>query len=246
MLRSRSQIRDALLLAMASVLAVDSFGPLSGGGGGGGRLGTARGLLGHLDPSENQVTAATASLDEKKRILPACGLRAEAASYSSCRKRAYRRACRTAKETGKALYRGRWYSARQMGVQYSPKQVQSVPVRLSATFRGTLGQAGRAGRLKILSWNSGAGNAGCLDEIDAYGVSENIDIICIQETRLQSESEWSTAFILAKRKHLGVSVAYWSWCRRDSPKRISCALRLLCGGIFSMSESRCETTALTF
>ena len=99
MLRSRSQIRDALLLAMASVLAVDSFGPLSGGGGGGGgRLGTARGLLGHLDPSENQVTAATASLDEKKRVLPACGLRAEAASYSSCRKRAYRRACRRAKE----------------------------------------------------------------------------------------------------------------------------------------------------
>ena len=80
-----------------------------------------------------------------------------------------------------------------MGVQYSPKQVPSVPFRLSATFRGTLGQAGRAGRLKILSWNSGAGNAGCLDEIDAYGVSENIDIICIQETRLQSESEWSTA-----------------------------------------------------
>ena len=191
MLRSRSQIRDALLLAMASAHAVDSFGPLSGGGGGG-RLGAARGLLGNLDPSENQVTAATASSDETKRVLPVWGFRAETAQLSSTRKRSYRRACRRAVLTGKALYRGKWLTLAQLGVAaHTASPAPTMPKQSLSQCK--LGQPTRAGRFRCLSWNSGSGNVCLLDELESYGISENIDVLCIQETRMSIESQWSTA-----------------------------------------------------
>ena len=129
----------ALLLTMA---ICKSFGPYE--------LDAARGLVGNLDSAENQVTASAVS-DETKRVLPSLGFRAEAAKYSSTRKRSFKRACRRAAISGKTLYRGRWMSARQLGVErrvFPDSPPQHIPVQLS----GKLGQPLRAGRLKCLSF----------------------------------------------------------------------------------------------
>ena len=189
MLRSRSQIRDALLLAMVSVSVAHSFGNLRGGG----RRGAVRGLLEDLDSGGNQVNSALHdSSDKTKRILPAWGFRAEAANYSSTRKRSYRRACQRAVANGKALYKGKWYTAKQLG---AISHVNGISQSRSThqPLSGKIGQHTRAGRLKCLSWNSGSGNVGLWDELEAYGISECIDIMCIQETRMSVENEWSTA-----------------------------------------------------
>ena len=92
---------------------------------------------------------------------------------------------------GRALYRGKWLSARQLGVQYQSEPI-SHTVRPSVTFKGRMGQPLRSGRIKCMSWNSGSGNAGLFDELEEYGCAENLDLICIQETRMTLESEWST------------------------------------------------------
>ena len=175
----------AVALSLAMVIC-QSFGPCE--------LDAARGLVGNLGSAGNQVDEALPG--ETKRILPVLDLRAKTATQST-RKRTFLRARRRAETHGRALYRGRWYTAKQLGSSFQPANVPEGPGVLEAPqgtplIRGKVGQPGRAGRLKIFSWNSGSGNSGLFDEIEAFGLDQGIDIICIQETRMSVESEWSS------------------------------------------------------
>ena len=136
---------------------------------------------------------------ETQRVLPNVQrIRAgQNVGASRVGKRSFRRAQGRAARTGRALYRGKWYTAKQLGVSMStpmqPKisswqQTSSWQQQFSKRIK--LGEAQRAGHLKCFSWNCGGLPIHKWDELVAFFEDEQIDVAFLQETRWRHQSDW--------------------------------------------------------
>ena len=135
--------------------------------------------------------------DEVLRVLPETGRIRAGFLCGATRvgKRSYRRAVRRAGRDGRALHKGKWYTAKQFGVTRiampttsSTKPVSTKPV--SNQFANKPGEVVRHGRLKCFSWNSGGLPLGTLDELMAYLEQHSFQIAFVQETRWKHTSMW--------------------------------------------------------
>ena len=127
-------------------------------------------------------------------------------------KRSFRRAQNRAAREGRALYKGKWYTSRQL-------QFDHFSLKQSPKFSGTKtllpiqnpGEHRRAGRLKFLSWNCGGLPLAKLDEIVAYAEQENIDVVFLQETRWKNNFNWEAGSFLCV--HCGETISRGNtWC----------------------------------
>ena len=104
-------------------------------------------------------------------------------SHTLVHKRAFRRARRRAEQNGGTLYRGRWYTAHQLGTQ--PTQFQSSQTE-SHSRAGQHGSLRPASRLKVVTWNSGGLQGYRYDEfrvwLEKSQAAADLDVICVQET----------------------------------------------------------------
>ena len=109
-------------------------------------------------------------------------------SFSSIRKRSFKRACRRAARQGGAWCRGQWLTADQL-----PRPEHTIaPKRKKHTVQ-PIKQGGR--RLHVLCWNAGGLSTGLLDELLAWLAlpqQQHIGAVLLQETHWQHQSEWSS------------------------------------------------------
>ena len=107
-------------------------------------------------------------------------------SFSSIRKRSFKRACRRAARQGGAWYRGQWLTDGEL-----PRPVDApAPKRKQHTIK-CVQQGGR--RLYVMCWNVGGLSTGLFDELLAWLAlpqQKYISAVLLQETHWQHQSEW--------------------------------------------------------
>ena len=105
-------------------------------------------------------------------------------------KRSFRRAKLRALREGRALYKGKWYTAAQF--QYTqdfPRTDTSKRQKPLKCIRRP-GERSRAGRLKFFSWNCGGLSLGQFDELVSWCTEKQFDVVFVQETRWKNEFTW--------------------------------------------------------
>ena len=103
-------------------------------------------------------------------------------------KRAYRRACRRAREAPErhTWYRGQWLSDADLRRQY----VTDLEYQ-AETPQHTGGQAQRHGKQsKLFSWNAGGLASNTWDALQTWLAGHSVDFCCIQETHWPMVQEW--------------------------------------------------------
>ena len=107
-------------------------------------------------------------------------------SFSSIRKRSFKRACRRAARQGGAWYRGQWLTDGEL-----PRPADTpAPKRKQHTIK-CVKQGGR--RLYVMCWNVGGLSTGLFDELLAWLALPQqtyISAVLLQETHWQHQSEW--------------------------------------------------------
>ena len=107
-------------------------------------------------------------------------------SFSSIRKRSFKRACRRAARQGGAWYRGQWLTE-----EHLPRpDAAPAPNRKQHTIK-CVKHKGR--RLYVLRWNVGGLSTGLFDELLAWLAlpqQQHIGAVLLQETHWQHQSEW--------------------------------------------------------
>ena len=113
-------------------------------------------------------------------------------SHTLVHKRAFRRARRRAEQKGGTLYRGRWYTAHQLGTQHTQFQASQTESHSRAGQHGSLRPASR---LKVVTWNSGGLQGYRYDEfrvwLEKSQAAADLDVICVQETHWKGSFEWT-------------------------------------------------------
>ena len=107
-------------------------------------------------------------------------------SFSSIRKRSFKRACRRAARQGGAWCRGQWLTE-----EHLPRPDEApAPNRKQRTVK-CVKHKGR--RLYVLCWNVGGLSTGLFDELLAWLAlpqQQHIGAVLLQETHWQHQSEW--------------------------------------------------------
>ena len=106
-------------------------------------------------------------------------------SFSSIRKRSFKRACRRAARQGGAWYRGQWLTK-----EHLPRP-DEAPAQIENGIIKCVKRKGR--RLYVLCWNVGGLSTGLFDELLAWLAlpqQQHIGAVLIQETHWQHQSEW--------------------------------------------------------
>ena len=107
-------------------------------------------------------------------------------SFSSIRKRSFKRACRRAARQGGAWCRGQWLTEEQL-----PRPDEAPALNRKQHTIKCVKHKGR--RLYVLCWNVGGLSTGLCDELLAWLAlpqQKHIGAVLLQETHWQHQSEW--------------------------------------------------------
>ena len=140
----------------------------------------------HLEPPE----VVTASQPRLCGVTNHNGVFQSSVHPHRTHKHAFVRAQRRATQQGGAIYRGRWFSAEQLGVTQVTRQDHPTPKTPKPS----------AARLSFLSWNASSLSAARNAELQTWLNSEqgcSVDILAVQETHWRGPLEYRTGRFLA-------------------------------------------------
>ena len=173
---TRSQVRACRLFRIVAILATVIFLVVTG---------DMRGEGSSMGMNAGGIEGSPSMKNHAEEPIEASGPFTTCRQHRSVAKRSFRRAVRRAATNGFTWYRGRLYSASQMGT-YSSQPTLPTPTTSHLNPK----RSQHRSRMTVFNWNAGGLSRADWDMFQQWIETQTIDLVSIQETHWKYTSEW--------------------------------------------------------